>query len=251
MLPCPSCRPRRTSTVSRATMPAEFYRRTDVRYDCEMPRQFGLVDDKLYEADFFLDRLAETGVMYEARYYFSAFATAARSVTFVLQACLSDVPGFAEWYERKRDELRRDPISRFFHRFRTESQKIGTNPLRMGTLSREAAAFHLHGVDVPETNATVLAQRYMRAVVALIHECYDVFGTTVDPDQYHTLRNLRRLGRSIEDIEEELGFPRGWTKIDGASDGDRLYGLRSQIPMSGIDPLFIKYLGKPRAFATE
>jgi hypothetical protein len=216
-----------------------------------MARQFGLVDDKLYEADFFLDRLAETKDMYEAPYYFSAFATAARSVTFVLQACLSDVPGFTEWYERKRDELRRDPISRFFHRFRTETQKIGTNPLRMGTLSRGAAAFHLHEADVPETNVTVLAQRYMRVVVPLIHECYAVFGTTIDPDQYYTLRNLRRLGRSIEDIEEELGFPRGWTQIGGACDEDRLYGLRSHIPMSGIDPLFIKHLGKPRACAME
>src|SRR5882757_11579985 len=97
-----------------------------------MARPFGLVDDKLHEADFFLGELETAPTFMHARYLFNAFSTAARAVTFVLQSSMHDVPGFDAWYEAQRAHLRSDPVSKFFHRVRTESQKIGTNVVAGG-----------------------------------------------------------------------------------------------------------------------
>src|SRR5262245_58858219 len=97
-------------------------------------RSFGLVDDKLEEADFFLNELiAAKGNFYRARHLFSAFVSAARSVTFALQGSLSDAPGFAEWYKVRQTELRKNPLARFFHECRTDAQHLGMNPVAGGS----------------------------------------------------------------------------------------------------------------------
>lgn len=75
-----------------------------------MARCFGVVEEKIGEADFFLDRLvecAEQAAFVEARYYFSAFASAARSVTLALQASLSGVEGVQRLVRALEREARR------------------------------------------------------------------------------------------------------------------------------------------------
>ncbi len=63
-------------------------------------RSFDLVDLKVAEAEFFLKRLRRTRRdFFAVQCHFSAFVSAARSVTYSLQAVLSDRPGFKEWYE--------------------------------------------------------------------------------------------------------------------------------------------------------
>ena len=63
-----------------------------------MARSFGLVDQKVAEADFFLKKLKEAGFdFFAARCYANAFTTAARTVTYAIQAVMKLVPGFAEW----------------------------------------------------------------------------------------------------------------------------------------------------------
>jgi hypothetical protein len=212
-------------------------------------RSFGLVDDKLFEADFFLDQLLETRDFFAARCYFSAFVAAGRSVTFALQACLADVPGFAEWHAGHQARLRADPIAQFFQRTRTESQHIGLNPLRGGTFAHSKTRFFLRGSDAPEQDAHSASRRYMSLLVNLVHDCYQTFGTTIDPDQYYTLDNLAKRGMSIEDVEEELGFPRGWTDVPAGSCADRLHVLRREIPMTSVSVLFDKYPSSGRAIA--
>jgi len=205
-----------------------------------MPRSFGLVDDKLFEADFFFDQLRTTRDFFAARCYFSAFTAAARSVTFAMQSCLSDVPGFAQWYAACQDRLRADPVAQFFQRARTESQHVGINPVSAGSFDRESARFF--APSAPEQDVHLAARKYMTLLVRLVRECYDTFGTTIDPDQYYTIANLAVRGLSIEDVEEELGFPRGWTDLPGASNADRLHALRREVPMSTVSTLFDKYL---------
>ena len=64
---------------------------------------FDWVDEKLFESDFFLTKLEETAYNFSAaRYYFSAFTSAARSVTFALQKVMKRIPGFDEWYLKKK-----------------------------------------------------------------------------------------------------------------------------------------------------
>src|SRR5438445_12753895 len=48
------------------------------------------------------------------KYYLSAFLSAARSVTFALQAELGDRAGFRDWYAGVQERMRNDARMRFF-----------------------------------------------------------------------------------------------------------------------------------------
>ena len=76
-------------------------------------RSFELVESKLVEANFFLEKLANVKGFDAARFYFSAFVSAARTVTFALQAVMKSVEGFAEWYSKEQDSLKADPTARY------------------------------------------------------------------------------------------------------------------------------------------
>lgn len=72
----------------------------------KMACSFSVVEDKLLEAEFFLRKLGATDMHdSEARYYFSAFVSACRSVTWALQKSLKGVGGFDSWYESVREQL--------------------------------------------------------------------------------------------------------------------------------------------------
>lgn len=224
-----------------------------------MSRSFGLVDEKLAEADFFLEKLASSGFnFFEARCYFSAFVAAARTVTFSLQGVMADVDGFRDWYARQQDALKKDKLARFFHNARTESQHLGISPVNAGTTRRgqdgaSEVRFHFCSgllgqplADIPEEDVVSACRRYLTTIVGVLHECYRRFGTVIDPDQYYTLENLKRLGLTLENVEEELGYPRGWTALGPGGDEDRLRLLRREISPADVDWLFEKYLGKSR-----
>ena len=51
----------------------------------------------------------------------------------------------------------------------------------------------------------------MKLMRELVSECRKRFATEVDPNTFYTMENLRARNLSIEDLEEMLGFPRGWT----------------------------------------
>jgi len=57
---------------------------------------------------------------------------------------------------------------------------------------------------------------------------------------------MGETGLEIADLEEELGFPRGWTSVDGASNEIRAQMIRTVACYVSIDPIFIKYLNKDR-----
>ncbi|AMV17413.1 hypothetical protein [Planctomyces sp. SH-PL14] len=224
-----------------------------------MARSFSLVDDKLEEAAFFFEQLAATPDFFEARCYFSAFVAAARSVTFSLQAVMADLPGFADWYATKQAALKADPLARFFRTARTESQHIGVMHLNGGVGYRDAEGNHrvehrfcstspfepLPGA--PEGDVAEACREYLVSITAIIHECYRRFGSQIDPEQYYTAENMRRLGKTLEEFTEELGFPREWLRCAPNNDEEQIMRvLRGQAAPSGIDGLFLRYLGKDR-----
>lgn len=53
-----------------------------------------------------------------------------RSATFVLQKDLGHQPGFAEWYSRQQEEMRRDPVLRWLVEARNQIEKQGDLDLR-------------------------------------------------------------------------------------------------------------------------
>lgn len=73
-----------------------------------------------------------------------------------------------------------------------------------------------------------------------------MFGFDIDPDRYYTIENMKRLNLTIEDIEEELGLPRGWTGMGGGTVEQRIEAIRRDQSTPGADAVLITRLGKNR-----
>lgn len=216
-----------------------------------MERSFSLVDHKIAEADFFLNKIPECGLdFFGVRCYVSAFASSARSVTFALQSVLSDVDGFKAWYEERQTQLRKDPVARFFHEFRRVNQHIGNNLVDGGSFGLNSPILYWFTStpeipNVPQDDAETACSKYMRTVVSLVYDCYIDFGSHIDAHQRYTEEYFRSIGKTIEDAEEELGFPCGWTNIgDPEALPYRWQMLRESVTGCEINHIFEKYLGK-------
>jgi len=219
-------------------------------------RSFDLVEDKLAEAEFFLQKMASAGPnVFEVRCYFSAFASAARSVTFALQAVMSDVDGFVEWYAVKQEAIKRDALARFFVERRNESQKVGDTRIHQGTFHHDehgnAVARYFFAKAGPsdpftpiEADVATAAARYLDLLRPLVADCRERFAWDLDPDLFFTEEGLRSRGLTVEDVEEMMGLPRGWTNM--ISDDERLRLLNAATPVQGgawiVDEHIMRFL---------
>ncbi len=230
-----------------------------------MSRSFGLVEEKLREAKFFLDLFRNSGCpSFESRCYFSAFTSAARSVTFSLQSSLYGIEGFESWYESNRRPLKDDPLATFFVDVRNKIQKTGENPLDQVPLDNLSDALRdslwrssrgerqRHIVAIPDLDATragILvdavraSEDYFRSLVGLVFKCYETFLCVVDPRWYFTEKHFAEIGKTFIDALAELGFPEAWGACmpDGC-DGWRV--LRSQQELCPLNDLFQEYLAR-------
>lgn len=214
-------------------------------------RSFSLVDQKVAEAEFFLQRLAGCGPdFFAVRCYVGAFVSSSRSVTFSLQAVLSGTDGFREWYAKHQETLRANPTLRFFSDFRTVNIHIGENLASTGSFSCDSAVRYWFVPspevrEVPGEDVLEACAHYFRAVLSIVFDCYMNFGPLIDAKQRFTEEYFSRLGKSIEDAEKELGLPRGYTDTgDPHSLPHRWQSLRDLQPGCEINDLFDKYLGK-------
>lgn len=185
-----------------------------------MTRSFGLVDYKIQEAEYFLLELRKRGKIINfsaVQFCASAFVSAARSVTFAMQASLKGQPRFEPWYEARQGLLREDRLAKFFHNFRTVTQHIGANVVGGGSSGPDGTYYYFtpcHDLpEVPDQDVVSACEDYFKGVLRLVYDCYIELGSIVDGQQYFTKENFEALGKTIEDAEEELGFPRGWTDI--------------------------------------
>jgi len=226
-----------------------------------MARSADLIDAKVFEADFFLGHLRNSGTdFFAVRCYFSAFASAARSITFAMQAVLRDTPGFREWYDGEQARLKAHPTARFFHLARNDSQKVGITPVNQGRSEWRSdgpplVTYHFSGGFqgdpslVPQTDVASACRELLTLLVEVVYRAYEEF-EIVTPRSFFSVANLKRTNLSIEDIEEAVGFPRGWTHAEGLGIEARLKMLERVTPDTAIDGMFLKYLGKARASAT-
>ncbi|MDD3030511.1 MAG: hypothetical protein PHS57_09630 [Alphaproteobacteria bacterium] len=223
-----------------------------------MSESFGLVEQKILEADFFLKAFSNTKRLdYSANYYFSAFVSAARSVTFALQANMNDVEGFLEWYEQARAKLRTDPLAPFFvevrndlvHTGKTSLNALPINRLREILFSPDTKNHFMIFPNLNENedgmvvNAVSASCAYFTSLVSLIYECYETFKSIVDPQWYFTKKNFQSHGKSFDDAIQELGFPPGWASC--APDEEMGWKIiRRQQPPCALNELFQEYLRK-------
>lgn len=214
-----------------------------------MGSSFELVKGKLAEAEFFLEKMASAGTnVFEFRCYFSAFVSAARSVTFALMASMSNIEGFPEWYATKQRQLNAHPLARFFVARRNEVQKLGDTRINAGVMrastdGKPMMKFYFSNYDPEdefkpiESDVVTAAAEYLDMVARVVSGCFEKFGYLLNEDVYFSSEGLRRRNQSVEDLEEMLGFPRGWTQ--GIPDEERLRLLKEATP-----PKVAEWIGK-------
>jgi hypothetical protein len=143
---------------------------------------FGHAILKVYGAKHFLDlfeRHSNHQVL--ATYYFDAFLSLARAVTWVLKKECHGLPGFEAWYAAWEKKLAKDPRARMFRNLRNEAEKEGAH--------RPHLSFHyemVHELDSTirvgnlRTNLTIRkgqdtealpeAQAYLNLLVELVED---------------------------------------------------------------------------------
>ncbi|MCC5965748.1 MAG: hypothetical protein JJU24_06390 [Natronohydrobacter sp.] len=218
-------------------------------------RTFDHVDNKLFESDFFLQKMEEEDFnMFAMRCYFSAFVSSTRSVTFAIQASMKGTEGFPEWYEIIRQKLRDDQLARFFHECRTDDQKLGFNHVVGGVFDGRTPRFWFGEPErgrykfLPEIDVLSACRKYMVKMCEIVDSAYERFGIEIDPDQRYTPAGLKKVGMSIEDLEDYLGFPRLYSKVSEDSEEElelRLASLVRGVPRSAVKPLLMRYLDRP------
>jgi hypothetical protein len=183
-----------------------------------MTRTFGIVDYKVKEAEFFLEEIKRHGKkldFFAVQYTTGAFASAARSITLAMQASLKGNQQFEAWYKKKQDALRNDALAKFFIGFRNVTQHIGENVVAGGSYNKDGVLYKFVASpdlpNVPEQDVITACNEYFKIILELVYHCYLDLGPIIDGQQRYTKEYYSSLGKTIEDAEEDLGFPRGWT----------------------------------------
>lgn len=251
-----------TASFSVSVTKSTLIKRNPIR----MKRSFDNVDHKVAEAEYFLLLIAsKNGVIPEINFLLSAYASAARSITLALHAVLGDAPGFSEWYARHQAALKADQVARYFVELRNFSQKTGATVVNCASfgpelrqmLRRRLAGYRGHwfgssGEDMPPAPDMDVAegckQNFVR-LLEIVYTCYCDFGPLIDPQQHYTPEHYATIGKTIEDAEEELGYPRGWTASGEFADPryipHRFELLRHHAAGAcGINHIFEKYLNR-------
>lgn len=226
-----------------------------------MGRSFGIVEQKLEEADFFLTKLEDTIRLapfdYEPQYYLSAFSSATRSITFTIQASISDINNFETWYKLQQQKLRQNKLARYFLEARNLSQKIGYYLIGSSNSYKDEngqsqyrhyfQTFSSKQLEyVPEEDVLTCCKEYFKILLEVVLDCYKTFGSQIDPELFFTFENLKLMNKTIEDFEEQAGFPKGWTANMGLTIEQRIELIRNHHPKPKIDWLFEKYMGVNR-----
>ena len=217
-----------------------------------MARSVSIIDYKVQQADFFLGKLEECELdFFGAQCYADAFVSACRSVTFSVQSVCKEVPEFRSWYAEEQKRMKADYLCTFFNSYRTASIHVGETPVLAGTGRQgEHYYFFMPTKDipnVPEADVVSACRDYFKGVVGLVYRLYVRFPTDLDDRWHFTAKHFTSRNLSIEDAEEALGYPRGWTHITGSEEElIKRWRLLRYTGTSGpvIQEIFYKYLNQ-------
>jgi len=183
-----------------------------------------IVSHKIGEADYFLQELKLTHP-YEPKfnYIFSAYVSALRSITFTLQYVMTKYPDFDVWYKLRQDKLRSSKLARAFVEFRNQAQKTGIVPIAperslfegiFYTTTQFYIPTNSELKEVPDGNVIELSEKCLIEVLTIVAECYNDYDIYIDPRVLFTERGISELNWTVEDVEEFVGFPRGYTDFN-------------------------------------
>lgn len=224
-------------------------------------KQTDQIGAKVLEADFFLRKMhAASADLFEFRCYFSAFLSACREVVAVMHVSLGPTTEFERWWNGWQLKLNANRIARFFAGVRIETQRIGHTPVHLDR-SRwvrfglwETKHHFIDDGDGPQSDVldidvVTACTEYLTLLAELVLDCYERFHLRT-PTALWSVPGLSQLGASVDDIEESLGFPRGWTAAANRSDQQRLAVLRQYSPDTPLDRFFLRYLNRTLRSAT-
>lgn len=92
-----------------------------------------LAKKNLHECEYHLTRMIGSRNVEELEINFAAFVNSARNVTFVLQKEFNKNEVFKSWYDKKREEMRKDELCVFFNDLRDKIVKEGINQIQCNT----------------------------------------------------------------------------------------------------------------------
>lgn len=212
-----------------------------------MSRSFGLVDTKVQEAEYFLNRILTSDLdFFGVQCDTVAFAAAARSITFAMQASLTGITEFDTWYSVQQSELRKNSLAKFFHDFRRVSQHIGDNAVVGGSYAKKKVKYYFGAIPelttVPTVDVASACTAYFKLLLQLVYDCYVTFNPVINGQWRYTRAHFDSIGKTIEDAEESLGYPRGWTATLDEDTRWRL--LRREADGCNIQPQFERWLKK-------
>lgn len=224
-----------TSTIARGV--------TDMRLNSLL-----LVEERLVEAAFWTDemRSAQSEVF---GYQLNAFLSSARSVTFLLQKEFATVPGFAEWWEERRIEIRQDGAARFFLEMRNHSQKQGRVAIAGSSYDTASGTVRINcfagtSEPIPESlryrNVADCCREHVGKLASLILRTAEAFPFHSCPRRALTAGGIKALGIKLEDIESALGLPVGFAAMHPLEESLRL--LSKQV--DGVDFETIELLAR-------
>jgi hypothetical protein len=188
-----------------------------------MPRSVSIIDYKVQQADFFLQKLEACGPeFFAAQCYADAFVSACRSITFSVQAVCKEVSGFESWYAEEQNRMKTNRLCVFFNNYRTASIHVGETPVLAG--AGKQGEFHFFFMptqdipDVPESDVLHACHAYFKSIIDLVFRLYTRFPTDLDDRWHYTKQHFESRGLAVEDAEEAFGYPRGWTRLNGSED---------------------------------
>ncbi len=190
-----------------------------------MNRSFGIVENKVYETDFFLEKLKEQELSFkidESCFYLSAFLSACRSITFALQSAMSGFKNFEVWYVNFQEELRKNQLARFFHISRNVSQKIGYLPVNRGKpyidengITKMKYFFNCNAIPsngyVPEKDVVTACHAHFKNILKILLNVFLEYGDQIDPQLFYAAST----SLSIEDVPDETNMNEVFIKYLG------------------------------------
>jgi hypothetical protein len=207
---------------------------------------FQIVEDKIEETNFFLEKMENIDFsdVFNIKFYFSAFVSAARSITFTIQKSLKGMEGFDEWYNSIQKQLRMDNVAQFFHLARNENQKEGLYHINSGSSHSGKILFYFDKTEESYISDDVctMSNRYFCFLLKIVIECYIKYGYEIDPLLYYSHEGIKSRKQTIEDIEKEIIGIQRWTFLPGCTEEQRLNLLLRNVALPKIDYIFIKRL---------
>jgi hypothetical protein len=182
-----------------------------------------LVEERLLEANYFVDQMEAAGMGLEVGYNLNAFLSASRAVTFLSQKEMSRVVGFAEWWADRQIEMRADPAMKFFVELRNFSQKAGRVRFESAGFGVDGSTYrHIFrdgSIKVPEEvgriDALDACRLHLAKIAGVVIECMDAFPFDTCPRRAVSPAGIAALCLDTDEVDASLGYPRGYSRSLG------------------------------------